>query len=59
MCCLLLELRADPSVRNDAERAVWDLHVLQEAGAWRHANAEECCRMLLKLKDPDTKEGDP
>ena len=57
MCSLLLELRADPSVRNDGGRAVWDLPLLREAGNWPHANAAECCDKLLKLKDCAPKEG--
>eukprot|EP00438_Fugacium_kawagutii_P019627 Skav232800 [mRNA] locus=scaffold614:327706:330255:- [translate_table: standard] len=45
MCSLLLERRADPSLRNDVDRAVWELPVLQETGNW------ECCSILLKLRD--------
>ena len=55
MCCLLLEWRADPSLRNDAGHAVWDLQVLQQVGKWPHANGAECCNILLKLKDQDEK----
>ena len=48
-CRLLLDRGADPSSRNDVDRAVWELPVLKETGRWPHADAEVCRQSLLGL----------
>ncbi|CAE7227209.1 Ank2 [Symbiodinium necroappetens] len=50
LCSLLLERRADPSIRNDMERAVWDLPILEESGQWRNADGELCRKKLKELR---------
>ena len=52
LCSLLLERRADPSIRNDMERAVWDLPILEESGQWRNADGELCRKKLKELRGP-------
>lgn len=50
LCSLLLERRADPSCRNDAGRAVWDLPVLQDEADWPHADGCLARAVLLSLR---------
>ncbi|CAE7835514.1 ANK2 [Symbiodinium sp. CCMP2592] len=52
LCSLLLERRADPSIRNDMERAVWELPILEEPGRWRNADGELCRKKLKELRGP-------
>ena len=50
MCCLLLERRADPSLKNDAGRCVWDLPILEDPGKWPNADGLTCRTFLSSLR---------